>query len=168
MDFFIFHYGFSLSFGSLTFTAKTNNGGRKFSDEGMIMQFEIHTFDTTSFHSVKSESGYLYPSRSWFSFPTPPPPQPPPIDFPSQPHLLLHLLLTFLFFFSKFDLFFRMDLFSNLVFFTKFDFFLKKVIFSKIVFFPNFSFFKIWLFFKKKTFVQNVTFFSKFDFLFIF
>ena len=37
---------------------------RKFSDEVMIMKFKVHMFDTTSFHSVKSESGYLYPSKS--------------------------------------------------------------------------------------------------------
>ena len=59
----VFH-GFSLSLGSLTFTAKTNIGRRKFTGEGMVLKFEIHTFGTISFHSVKSEFKYMYPSRS--------------------------------------------------------------------------------------------------------
>ena len=64
----------------LTFTAKTKIGHRKFSDKGMVMKFQIHTFGTTSFHCAKSEFGYTYPSRSYFPHPT--------------PHLLL--LLTFM------------------------------------------------------------------------
>merc|ERR1739840_76832 len=42
----------------------------------MVMKFEIHTFGTISFNSVKSEFKYMYPSRSRFLLPTPPPPPP--------------------------------------------------------------------------------------------